>query len=50
MKDIITDREIAALIKERKIIPDSSPKFTKRENRGSNEHILNITGEEGNKY
>ena len=51
MKVIITDREIAALIKERKIIPKNNiSKFTKRKNRGSNEHILNITGEEDNKF
>ncbi len=50
MEDIITDREIAALIKEPKIIPNNSRKFNKRENRGSNEHVLNIIGEEGNKF
>ena len=50
MKDIITDRRITALINERKIIPDNSSNFTKRKNRGSNEHILNIKREEGNKF
>jgi len=44
---IITDEEIDALIKERKLI---NGRFSKRENMGSNEHILNLTGVKGNKF
>ena len=48
---IFTDQEITALIKERKVLPDNwGSKFKKRMNRGSNEYLLNITGEKGNKF
>ena len=48
---IFTDQEIAAVIKERKALPNNRHnKFRKRMNRGSNEYLLNITGEEGNKF
>ena len=51
MEPIFSDQEIAALIKERKILPNERRnKFRKRMNRGSNEYLLNITGEEGNKF
>ena len=51
MEPIFSDQEIAALIRERKVLPDNRrSKFKKRTNRGSNEYLLNITGEEGNKF
>ena len=51
MELLFSDQEIIALIEERKVLPDNwSSKFKKRMNRGSNEYLLNITGEEGNKF
>ncbi len=51
MEPIFSDQEITALIKERKVLSnDKRNKFRKRMNRGSNEYLLNITGEEGNKF
>ena len=51
MNDIISDREIEALIKERKVLPDSwTKKFKTRENRGFKEHYQDITGEDGNTF
>ena len=48
---IFTDQEIKAFIQERKVLPDNwGSKLKKRMNRGSNEYLLNITGEEGNKF
>ena len=47
MEPIFSDQEITALIKERKVLPNNQRnKFRKRMNRGSNEYLLNITGEE----
>ena len=51
MEPIFSDQEITALIKERKVLPNNQRnKFRKRMNRGSNEYLLNITGEEENKF
>ncbi len=51
MELLFSDQEITALIEERKVLPDNwSSKLKKRMNRGSNEYLLNITGEEGNKF
>ena len=51
MKPIFSDQEITALIKERKVLSNNKrSEFTKRMNRGSNEYLLNITGEDGNKF
>ena len=51
MDIILTDQKIRALIREHKVLPDNKrSKFRKRMNRGSNEYLLNITGEEGNKF
>ena len=51
MEPIFSDQEIAALIRERKVLSNNKRnKFRKRMNRGSNEYLLNITGEEGNKF
>ena len=51
MKSIFSDQKITALIEERKVLPNNwRNKFRKRMNRGSNEYLLNITGEEGNKF
>ena len=51
MSIIFTDKEINSLIQERKVLPDNwGDKFKKRMNRGSNEYLLDITGEDGNKF
>ena len=51
MSIIFTDQEVKAFIQERKVLSDNKRnKFKKRMNRGSNEYLLNITGEEGNKF
>ena len=48
---IFTDQEIAALIQERKVLPDNwTKKFKTRENRGFKEHYQDITGEDGNTF
>ena len=46
-----SDQEIAALVQERKVLPDNKhSKFSKTRNRGNDEYRLNITGEEENKF
>ena len=51
MELIFSDQKITALIEERKVLPNNwRNKFRKRMNRGSNEYLLNITGEDGNKF
>ncbi|MDE0089476.1 MAG: hypothetical protein OXU23_27425 [Candidatus Poribacteria bacterium] len=51
MDIIFSDQEITALIEEHKVLPDNwGSKFKKRVNRGSNEYLLNVTGEEGNEF
>ena len=51
MNDIISDQEIKALIKERKVLPENwNNQFTKRINRGNTEFYQNITGDVGNKF
>ena len=51
MELIFSDQKITALIEERKVLPNNwRNKFRRRMNRGSNEYLLNITGEDGNKF
>ena len=51
MEPIFSDREIAELIKERKILSNNKPiKFRKTSHRGNDEYRLNVTGEDGNKF
>ena len=46
-----SDQEIAALIKERKVLSNNGrSKFRKTAHRGNDLYRLNVTGEEGNKF
>ena len=51
MDVIFSDQEIAALIKERKVLPDNRhSKFKKTMQRGNDIYRLNVTGEKGNEF
>ena len=51
MDIIFSDQEIAALIKEHKVLPNNKRvKFRKTTRRGNDEYRLNIIGEEGNAF
>ena len=51
MDIIFSNQEIAALIKERKVLPENRrSKFRKTKHRGNDKYRLNITGEDGNQF